>query len=69
MLEYQVTCDFLSSPPNDAVLPVQDLQPYCDFPHVVDISIRQANKEGSHKSRVVSISKQDGKTLVRFSSE
>uniref|UniRef100_W5L4R3 Tyrosine-protein kinase n=1 Tax=Astyanax mexicanus TaxID=7994 RepID=W5L4R3_ASTMX len=48
---------------------IQDLQTYCDFPHVIDISIRQASKEGSNKSRVVSINKQDGKTLeLEFSS-
>uniref|UniRef100_A0A8B9LPK7 Tyrosine-protein kinase n=1 Tax=Astyanax mexicanus TaxID=7994 RepID=A0A8B9LPK7_ASTMX len=48
---------------------VSDLQTYCDFPHVIDISIRQASKEGSNKSRVVSINKQDGKTLeLEFSS-
>ncbi|XP_046871688.1 tyrosine-protein kinase JAK2 [Hypomesus transpacificus] len=41
----------------------QDLQTYCDFPDVTDISIKQANKEGSMESRVVSINKQDGKTL------
>uniref|UniRef100_A0A3B1ILK7 Tyrosine-protein kinase n=1 Tax=Astyanax mexicanus TaxID=7994 RepID=A0A3B1ILK7_ASTMX len=47
----------------------KDLQTYCDFPHVIDISIRQASKEGSNKSRVVSINKQDGKTLeLEFSS-
>uniref|UniRef100_A0A673WE61 Tyrosine-protein kinase n=1 Tax=Salmo trutta TaxID=8032 RepID=A0A673WE61_SALTR len=41
----------------------QDLQTYCDFPDVTDISIKQANKEGSMESRVVTINKQDGKTL------
>uniref|UniRef100_A0AAR2IJC9 Tyrosine-protein kinase n=2 Tax=Pygocentrus nattereri TaxID=42514 RepID=A0AAR2IJC9_PYGNA len=47
----------------------EDLQTYCDFPHVIDISIRQASKECSNKSRVVSINKQDGKTLeLEFSS-
>uniref|UniRef100_A0A4W5QQQ5 Tyrosine-protein kinase n=1 Tax=Hucho hucho TaxID=62062 RepID=A0A4W5QQQ5_9TELE len=38
-------------------------QTYCDFPDVTDISIKQANKEGSMESRVVTINKQDGKTL------
>ncbi|XP_066511881.1 tyrosine-protein kinase JAK2-like [Hoplias malabaricus] len=48
----------------------EDLQTYCDFPHIVDISIRQASIEGSNKSRVVSINKQDGKTLeLEFSSQ
>uniref|UniRef100_A0A8C7NT75 Tyrosine-protein kinase n=1 Tax=Oncorhynchus mykiss TaxID=8022 RepID=A0A8C7NT75_ONCMY len=41
----------------------QDLQTYCDFPDVTDISIKHANKEGSMESRVVTINKQDGKTL------
>lgn len=46
----------------------QDLQTYCDFPDVTDISIKHANKEGSMESRVVTINKQDGKTLVRLTS-
>ncbi|TSM85947.1 Tyrosine-protein kinase JAK2 [Bagarius yarrelli] len=47
----------------------KDLQPYCDFLHVIDINIRQASKEGAQKSRFVSINKQDGKTLeLEFSS-
>uniref|UniRef100_A0A8C8IEK1 Tyrosine-protein kinase n=1 Tax=Oncorhynchus tshawytscha TaxID=74940 RepID=A0A8C8IEK1_ONCTS len=41
----------------------QDLQTYCDFPDITDISIKHANKEGSMESRVVTINKQDGKTL------
>ncbi|XP_030647288.1 tyrosine-protein kinase JAK2 [Chanos chanos] len=41
----------------------QVLQTYCDFPDVIDISIRQSNTEDSNKSYVVSINKQDGKTL------
>uniref|UniRef100_A0A8C8IK16 Tyrosine-protein kinase n=1 Tax=Oncorhynchus tshawytscha TaxID=74940 RepID=A0A8C8IK16_ONCTS len=40
-----------------------DLQTYCDFPDITDISIKHANKEGSMESRVVTINKQDGKTL------
>ncbi|XP_026994267.1 tyrosine-protein kinase JAK2 isoform X2 [Tachysurus fulvidraco] len=52
---------------SDPELLMQDLQTYCDFPHVIDIGVRQASKEG--KSRVVSINKQDGKTLeLEFSS-
>ncbi|XP_062874436.1 tyrosine-protein kinase JAK2 isoform X2 [Trichomycterus rosablanca] len=48
----------------------EELQTYCDFPHVIDISIRQASKEGANKSRVVSINKQDGKTLeLEFTSQ
>ncbi|KAI2664379.1 Tyrosine-protein kinase JAK2 [Labeo rohita] len=41
----------------------EDLQTYCDFGEVVDISIRQASKEGTNMNRIVSINKQDGKTL------
>uniref|UniRef100_A0A8C1LQN7 Tyrosine-protein kinase n=1 Tax=Cyprinus carpio TaxID=7962 RepID=A0A8C1LQN7_CYPCA len=41
-----------------------DLQTYCDFGEVVDISVRQANKEGTNMNRIVSINRQDGKTLV-----
>uniref|UniRef100_A0A8C4XEK7 Tyrosine-protein kinase n=1 Tax=Erpetoichthys calabaricus TaxID=27687 RepID=A0A8C4XEK7_ERPCA len=41
----------------------QDLQTYCDFPDVIDISIKQANKDESTESRVVTINKQDGKSL------
>uniref|UniRef100_A0A8C2I062 Tyrosine-protein kinase n=1 Tax=Cyprinus carpio TaxID=7962 RepID=A0A8C2I062_CYPCA len=42
----------------------EDLQTYCDFGEVVDISIRQASKEGTNINRIVSINRQDGKTLV-----
>ncbi|KAF4025385.1 hypothetical protein G4228_017331 [Cervus hanglu yarkandensis] len=41
----------------------QDLQLYCDFPDIIDISIKQANQEGSNESRIVTIHKQDGKSL------
>lgn len=41
----------------------EDLQSYCDFPHIIDISIRQASQDVASKSRVVCINKQDGKTL------
>uniref|UniRef100_A0A8C1LL41 Tyrosine-protein kinase n=1 Tax=Cyprinus carpio TaxID=7962 RepID=A0A8C1LL41_CYPCA len=41
----------------------EDLQTYCDFGEVVDISVRQANKEGTNMNRIVSINRQDGKTL------
>ncbi|XP_026858677.2 tyrosine-protein kinase JAK2 [Electrophorus electricus] len=48
----------------------EDLQTYCDFPHIIDISIRQASKEGVNKSRVVCINTKDGKTLeLEFSSQ
>ncbi|XP_056601981.1 tyrosine-protein kinase JAK2 isoform X1 [Triplophysa dalaica] len=47
----------------------QDLQTYCDFAEVVDISIRQACKEGRDTNRIVSINRQDGKPLeLEFSS-
>lgn len=46
------------------LLPVQELQSFCDFPDVTDISIKQASKEGATESRVVTINKQDGKNVV-----
>nr|XP_033781534.1 tyrosine-protein kinase JAK2 isoform X2 [Geotrypetes seraphini] len=47
----------------------QDFQTYCDFPDIIDVSIKQASKDGSTESRVVTINKQDNKTLeVEFSS-
>ncbi|KAF7696634.1 hypothetical protein HF521_005052 [Silurus meridionalis] len=47
----------------------QDLQVYCDFPEVIDISIKQASKDGSVESRIVTINKQDGQILeLEFSS-
>lgn len=45
--------------------PLQELQTYCDFPDVIDISIKQANKEGSLESRIVTLTKQDNTILVR----
>uniref|UniRef100_A0A671XVD8 Tyrosine-protein kinase n=1 Tax=Sparus aurata TaxID=8175 RepID=A0A671XVD8_SPAAU len=42
---------------------LQELQTYCDFPEVIDISIKQANKEGSMESRVVTLTRQDNKIL------
>lgn len=44
----------------------QDLQTYCDFPDIIDVSIKQASKEDSSESRIVTIHKQDNKLLVRF---
>uniref|UniRef100_A0A672ISH7 Tyrosine-protein kinase JAK2 n=1 Tax=Salarias fasciatus TaxID=181472 RepID=A0A672ISH7_SALFA len=41
----------------------QELQTLCDFPDITDIGIKQANKEGTAESRVVTINKQDGKSL------
>uniref|UniRef100_A0A672ZIP5 non-specific protein-tyrosine kinase n=1 Tax=Sphaeramia orbicularis TaxID=375764 RepID=A0A672ZIP5_9TELE len=39
------------------------LQIYCDFQAVIDISIKQANKEGSVESRIVTLTTQDNKVL------
>ncbi|KAH1169150.1 hypothetical protein KIL84_013740 [Mauremys mutica] len=48
----------------------QELQTYCDFPDIIDVSIKQANQEGSsesrivtNESRIVTIHKQDSKNL------
>ncbi|XP_042820767.1 tyrosine-protein kinase JAK2 isoform X2 [Panthera onca] len=41
----------------------QDLQLYCDFPDIIDVTIKQGNQEGSNESRIVTIHKQDGKNL------
>ncbi|KAG7498689.1 tyrosine-protein kinase JAK2-like [Solea senegalensis] len=47
----------------------EELQMYCDFPEVVDINIKQANKEGSAESRIVTLSRQDSQILeVEFHS-
>ncbi|XP_035246500.1 tyrosine-protein kinase JAK2-like isoform X2 [Anguilla anguilla] len=47
----------------------QELQTYCDFPEVIDISIKQACKDGSSESQIVTINRQDSKTLeVEFDS-
>ncbi|XP_078007825.1 tyrosine-protein kinase JAK2 [Phascolarctos cinereus] len=47
----------------------QDLQMYCDFPDIIDVSIKQANQEGSNENRVVTIHKQDSKNLeIEFQS-
>ncbi|XP_030049659.1 tyrosine-protein kinase JAK2 [Microcaecilia unicolor] len=54
---------------DDDELRDQDLQTYCDFPDIIDASIKQASKDGSTESRVVTINKQDSKTLeVEFPS-
>uniref|UniRef100_A0AAX7TI20 Tyrosine-protein kinase n=1 Tax=Astatotilapia calliptera TaxID=8154 RepID=A0AAX7TI20_ASTCA len=39
------------------------LQTYCDFPEVIDISIKQGNKEGSAESRIVTLTKQDNQIM------
>ncbi|XP_071757413.1 tyrosine-protein kinase JAK2a [Centroberyx gerrardi] len=41
----------------------EELQTYCDFPEVIDISIKQANKEGSVESRIVTLTRQDNQIL------
>ncbi|KAL6097012.1 jak2 [Pungitius sinensis] len=41
----------------------EELQTYCDFAEVIDISIRQANKEGSVESRIVTLTRQDNQNL------
>ncbi|XP_062414752.1 tyrosine-protein kinase JAK2a [Pungitius pungitius] len=41
----------------------EELQTYCDFAEVIDISIRQANKEGSAESRIVTLTRQDNQNL------
>lgn len=42
----------------------QELQTFCDFSEVIDISVKQANQEGSAESRVVTVTKQDNHMLV-----
>lgn len=44
--------------------PLQELQTVCDFSEVIDISVKQANQDGSAQSRVVTVTKQDNKILV-----
>ncbi|XP_029024743.1 tyrosine-protein kinase JAK2a [Betta splendens] len=39
------------------------LQTFCDFPEVIDISIKQANSEGSVESRIVTLTRQDNHIL------
>ncbi|TKS84558.1 Tyrosine-protein kinase JAK2 [Collichthys lucidus] len=41
----------------------EELQTYCDFPEMIDISIKQSNKEGSAESRIVTLTKQDNQIL------
>lgn len=43
---------------------LQELKTYCDFPEVIDIGIKQANKEGSVESRIVTLTRQDNQILV-----
>lgn len=46
------------------ILCLQELQTYCDFLEVIDISIKQANKEGSVEGRIVTLTRQDNQILV-----
>ncbi|XP_053731607.1 tyrosine-protein kinase JAK2a isoform X1 [Synchiropus splendidus] len=41
----------------------EELKTYCDFPEVIDIGIKQANKDGSVESRIVTLTRQDNQTL------
>nr|XP_061800654.1 tyrosine-protein kinase JAK2-like [Nerophis lumbriciformis] len=41
----------------------EELQTYCDFPEVIDISIKQSNKESSVESRIVTLTRQDHQIL------
>lgn len=41
----------------------EDLQVYCDFSDVIDISIKQGTKDGSVENRIVTINRQDSQTL------
>nr|XP_019938074.1 PREDICTED: tyrosine-protein kinase JAK2-like [Paralichthys olivaceus] len=41
----------------------EELKTFCDFPELIDISIKQANKEGSADSRIVTLTRQDSMTL------
>uniref|UniRef100_A0ACB8ERH3 Tyrosine-protein kinase jak2 n=1 Tax=Sphaerodactylus townsendi TaxID=933632 RepID=A0ACB8ERH3_9SAUR len=45
------------------MLAEQNLQTYCDFPDIIDVSIKQASQEGSSESRIVTIHKQDSNNL------
>lgn len=45
---------------------LQELQTVCDFSEVIDISVKQANQDGSAQSRVVTVTKQDNKILVSW---
>ncbi|XP_039532339.1 tyrosine-protein kinase JAK2a [Pimephales promelas] len=41
----------------------EDLQVYCDFSEVIDISVKQGSRDGSVENRVVSINRQDSQIL------
>ncbi|XP_062268891.1 tyrosine-protein kinase JAK2a [Platichthys flesus] len=41
----------------------EELQTFCDFSEVIDISVKQSNKEGSAESRIVTLTRQDSKIL------
>uniref|UniRef100_A0A8C9R5I8 non-specific protein-tyrosine kinase n=1 Tax=Scleropages formosus TaxID=113540 RepID=A0A8C9R5I8_SCLFO len=40
-----------------------ELQTYCDFPDIIDLIIKQPNKEGVSSSHTVTINRQDSQTL------
>uniref|UniRef100_A0A670K542 Tyrosine-protein kinase n=1 Tax=Podarcis muralis TaxID=64176 RepID=A0A670K542_PODMU len=40
-----------------------EIQTYCDFPDIIDVSIKQASQEASGENRIVTIHKQDSKNL------
>ncbi|KAM7369105.1 hypothetical protein PAMP_013401 [Pampus punctatissimus] len=41
----------------------EELQTYCDFTEVIDISIKQSSQEGSVESRIVTLTRQDNHIL------
>ncbi|KPP62855.1 tyrosine-protein kinase JAK2-like [Scleropages formosus] len=41
----------------------KELQTYCDFPDIIDLIIKQPNKEGVSSSHTVTINRQDSQTL------
>ncbi|KAM7393019.1 hypothetical protein PAMA_007913 [Pampus argenteus] len=41
----------------------EELQTYCDFQEVIDISIKQSSQEGSVESRIVTLTRQDNHIL------
>lgn len=47
----------------DAKEEEQEFQTYCDFTDIIDISVKQASKDGSNESCVVTINRQDSQTL------
>ncbi|KAL4623120.1 tyrosine-protein kinase JAK2-like [Arapaima gigas] len=54
----QWTCDSQTASGSE-----KELQTYCDFPDIVDISIKQPSKEEVSSSRIVTINRKDSQTL------